>query len=177
MNLNWNKTEAEFGLASWVRRILMRRAIMAVVSVTILTALAQPTACWAQGGLPYGTYNRTCQNIRMNGDTLSASCQKADGGWHNTSIDYRSCRGSQIINDNGYLRCGGGQEGWHSNEWRGGLPPGDYKRTCKNLYMEGDKLSGTCQKAGGGWNDTSLKNVRQCRTRIVNDNGNLLCAK
>lgn len=156
---------------------MRRRTVLSALVAAIFSSY--PLLCLAQGGLPYGTYSRTCQNIRMNGNMLSANCQKVDGGWRNTSIDYRSCRGSQIINDNGVLRCSGGENrgGWHAGGWEGGLPPGDYKRTCQNMYMEGDKLSGTCQKADGGWNNTSLRNVSQCRTRIVNENGNLICQR
>jgi hypothetical protein len=117
----------------------------------------------------------------MNGDTLSASCQKVDGGWHNSSLDYRSCRGGQVINENGNLRCGeAGEGGWRGGERggsQGGLPPGDYKRTCQNMYMQGNTLYANCQKVNGGWNGTSLKDVGQCRTRIINNDGNLHCEK
>jgi hypothetical protein len=181
VNLNLQNTQRKAGAGIFVSEgeMPMRRIIVSAVTAAVLIVIRQP-GCVAQGGLPYGSYSRTCQNIRLNGDTLSASCQKVDGGWHNTSLDYRSCRGSQIINENGNLRCGGEGE-WHGGEhrggWQGGLPPGDYKRTCQNMYMEGNKLSGTCQKADGGWNNTSLNNVSQCRTRIVNENGNLRCEK
>ena len=58
-----------------------------------------------QGGLPSGSYTQTCQNIRVAGDELKASCQKRDGGWRNTDLDdYRACR-NDIVNDNGRLRC------------------------------------------------------------------------
>jgi hypothetical protein len=161
----------------------MRRAITSVVSALMLVLLTQGNTCLAQGGLPYGTYRQTCQNVSVNGNTLSARCQKVDGGSRNTSIDYRSCRGSEIINDNGYLRCGGGGGGggygYHGGAggWQGGLPPGDYKRTCQNMRINGNQLYANCQKVDGGWNDTSLKNADQCKTRIVNENGNLRCQK
>jgi CVNH domain len=135
---------------------------------------------------PYGSYQQTCQNIRRDGYTLYARCQRVDGGWHNTSINYQNCPG-EIINDNGNLRCGGGGYGPGytppgytspgSGRWQGGLPPGDYKRTCQNMYMNGDRLFATCQRVDGGWNNTSLKNVGICQTRIVNDNGNLRCQR
>jgi hypothetical protein len=159
----------------------MRRAFTSVVSAWMLMLIAHGTTCLAQGGLPYGTYRQTCQNINVNGNTLSAHCQKVDGGWRNSSIDYRSCRGNEIINDNGYLRCGGGGNGYgyHGGQggWQGGLPPGDYKRTCQNMRVSGNKLYASCQKVDGGWNDTSLNNFNLCQRPIVNDNGNLRCPK
>lgn len=59
----------------------------------------------AQGGVPSGTYQQSCRDIRGDGNTLSASCQKKDGSWNNTSLShYNDCRG-QIENDDGNLRC------------------------------------------------------------------------
>lgn len=127
------------------------------------------------GGLPQGGYQQTCQNIRMNGDRLEARCQKRDGGWRDTSMDYRTCGGT-VINDDGNLRCGGG--GWQGGRmgggWYGGLPQGDYQQTCQNVRTNGDRLEARCQKKDGGWRDTSL-DYRRCRGTIANDDGNLRC--
>lgn len=163
----------------------MRRMMMFSVAAAMAVLCTQGTSSQAQGGLPYGSYRQTCQNIRLDGNTLKARCQKIDGGWRNTSLDYRGC-GGQVINDNGNLRCGQGGNygggrppyagGGHGYGY-GGLPPGDYKRTCENMRMEGNKLIGYCRKVDGGWRNTSLNNVNQCKTQIVNDDGNLRCQK
>ena len=59
-----------------------------------------------RGGYPGGSYAATCQNIRVSGDDLVASCQKTNGGWRNTKLDdFQGCR-ADIVNDNGRLRCG-----------------------------------------------------------------------
>ncbi|MCU1255449.1 MAG: hypothetical protein JWM83_1748 [Candidatus Angelobacter sp.] len=59
-----------------------------------------------RGGYPGGSYTATCQNIRVIGDDLVASCQKRRGGWRNTKLDgFQSCR-ADITNDDGRLRCG-----------------------------------------------------------------------
>ena len=59
-----------------------------------------------RGGIPGGSYTQTCQNVRVNGDDLVASCQRTDGGWRDTRLDgYQYCR-NDITNDNGRLRCG-----------------------------------------------------------------------
>ncbi len=59
---------------------------------------------YGNNGVPYGSYSQTCQNIRVSGDTLQASCQKKNGKLKNTSLrNYQSCR--EIENDNGKLRC------------------------------------------------------------------------
>ena len=160
----------------------MRGHILAILGATVLVLALTPAG--QSQGVPYGSYQRTCRDIRINGDRLSARCRRVDGGWNNTSLDFRNCPG-EVINDNGNLRCGGygdnrgyDNRGYYSGgygRWGGGVPPGDYRRTCRNAYMQGDNLSATCQRFDGGWNNTSLKNVGRCQSRIVNDNGNLRC--
>ncbi|HEY2116034.1 MAG TPA: CVNH domain-containing protein, partial [Candidatus Angelobacter sp.] len=55
-------------------------------------------------GAPRGSYYQTCQNVQVNGNTLTASCQKKNGKVKNTSLhNYQQCR--DIENDNGKLRC------------------------------------------------------------------------
>jgi hypothetical protein len=159
-----------------------------------MLAFALPPAALAQGG-PYGSYQQTCRDIRTNGDRVFANCQRADGGWNDTSLDYRNCRG-ELINDNGNLRCGGGGDnrdydhrGYDNRRYQdnrgygyggrgeGGLPPGDFKRTCRDMSVNGDRLNATCEKVDGGWKNTSLKHFDRCQSMIVNDNGNLRCQR
>jgi CVNH domain len=156
----------------------MRGMMMFFVAAIMAVLFTEGTTSQAQAGLPNGSYRQTCQDIRLDGNMLKARCQKVDGGWRNTSLDYRGC-GGQVINDNGYLRCGpGGYYGGGRPPYAGGaLPPGSYKRTCQNMRMEDNKLIGYCLKADGGWRNTSLNNVNQCKTQIVNDDGNLRCQK
>ena len=58
------------------------------------------------GYAPGGSYQQSCNNIRMSGSVLTASCPSGNGQWMTTSIDPRSCRGSDITNRNGRLNCG-----------------------------------------------------------------------
>jgi hypothetical protein len=135
-----------------------------------------------RGGVPPGSYQETCREIRMNGNQLQARCQKRDGEWRSTSLDARGCQ-REIINDNGYLRCAefnapgyghpsfpGGHPGWG-----GGIPPGDYRRTCQNVRISGQRLEATCQTTNGGWHNTSLNNFERCGDKISNVDGSLRC--
>ncbi|MGQ0792856.1 MAG: CVNH domain-containing protein [Deltaproteobacteria bacterium] len=54
--------------------------------------------------LPEGSYVFTCRDIRIDGDYLEAECKKDTGGWRDTDINFKNCRGS-IVNDNGRLEC------------------------------------------------------------------------
>ncbi len=142
-------------------------------------AIASP-----QWGVPGGDYQQTCRDIRTNGNLLQARCQKRDGGWRTTSLDTRSCR-SQVINDDGYLRCtqgGGGRPGYGrppygGGGWGGGIPPGDYRQTCNNIRVSGQRLDASCQKADGSWRNTSLNNFQRCGDLISNVDGHLRCGR
>lgn len=128
------------------------------------------------GGRPPGDYQQTCRNINYNGSVLNANCQKRDGGWRNSSLDYRGCRGP-VINDNGNLRCGGNAgSGYGGGGYHGNLPRGDYKVTCQNMRMNGNTLVAACQKKDGGWRSTSLDDAYQCRN-VYNDDGHLRCGR
>jgi major membrane immunogen (membrane-anchored lipoprotein) len=119
-------------------------------------------------GLPPGNYQQTCRDIRSNNNRLDASCQRNDGSWANTWLDYGSCNGS-IINDDGNLRCASGGTS------PGGVPSGSYQQTCRDIRGDGNTLNATCQKKDGTWNNTSLNHYNDCRGQIENDDGNLRC--
>ncbi len=57
------------------------------------------------GRFPRGSYARTCRDIRMEGSTMRASCQKNDSRFRDTSLKHADQCRSQLINDNGRLRC------------------------------------------------------------------------
>jgi hypothetical protein len=117
--------------------------------------------------LPPGDYQRTCRDIRSNNNRLDASCQRTDGSWVNTWLDYSSCGGS-IVNDNGNLRCG-------SSTSPGGVPSGSFQQTCRDIRGDGNTLNATCQRKDGTWNSTSLNHYGDCRGQIENEDGNLRC--
>jgi hypothetical protein len=58
------------------------------------------------GGAPGGSYQQSCTNVRMAGASLTASCSAPNGQRITSSVDVRTCRGTDIGNRNGYLGCG-----------------------------------------------------------------------
>ena len=116
--------------------------------------------------LPPGNYKESCSDIRVEGDILQARCQRRDGSWRFTSINYEDCY-SDITNQNGRLTCG--QRHHHSM-----LPRGSYKQSCRDLSVNGDILSAECQKRDGDWRWASI-NFDDCYGDIVNHNGRLVC--
>ena len=169
----------------------MRNATIAGMTIFLL-ALCATTVSAQSGyrGYPRGSYRETCRNIYVEGDRLAAECQERDGDWRRTSLDDFDRCTSGIVNNNGRLVCTKGDYGdrrrrWYGDDdgdrgyyrggWQGSYPPGDYVQTCRNIYMDGNRLVAECQKRNGGWRGTSLDNVDLCTDQIVNNNGRLVC--
>ena len=56
------------------------------------------------GGLPGGSYSKTCSDARMDGDTLKANCLSRDNHRHPTELrDTEGC--ADIANQDGHLTC------------------------------------------------------------------------
>lgn len=58
--------------------------------------------------VPPGSYLQTCRGANLNGNMLSAQCTGPTGAPVFSSIDTNGCRGRDISNDRGYLRCNAG---------------------------------------------------------------------
>lgn len=69
-------------------------------------AIGTGTTSALQG--PSGSYQQTCRNIAVRGNSLYAECQDTDRHWRSTQLaDYQRCNGD-IQNLNGNLQCTGG---------------------------------------------------------------------
>ncbi len=58
------------------------------------------------GDLPGGTWRYSCQNARLYGNVLYATCRDNFGSWRTSTLDLKNCRGN-VVNDNGRLVCSG----------------------------------------------------------------------
>ena len=116
----------------------MKRGTAALTGVLLAgVAWMQPAA--AQG-LPQGSYLSSCMGAALHGDTLVATCRRADGREQRTSLaDVRRCVGD-IGNNNGNLLCnyGGGRAGPGPgyDERRRGEPGYDERRRGESGYGE-----------------------------------------
>jgi hypothetical protein len=61
----------------------------------------------APGQLPNGSYQTSCKDVRIDGQTLIGFCQKPDGTWQTSALKASQCAGD-IQNVNGRLTCGAG---------------------------------------------------------------------
>jgi hypothetical protein len=121
----------------------------------------------AQGNVPSGSYKNTCSKIQVLFGIISAQCQKTDGSWKATQLNYKDCEGD-ISNQNGELKCK------HAPKPEKSLPKGSYKQSCQNAYVEGKWLYAKCQKTSGNWSNSSIK-YSDCNKDIWNNNGVLTC--
>lgn len=131
------------------------------------------TICLAQG-IPTGSYQQTCNNVSVNGDTLTANCQDSSGNWRAAQLPgFQRCAGD-VMNDNGILRCamtGGPQS------VSGGGPVGSYMQSCRNVHASGDDLKAECQNRNGDWHDAKLDDYKKCHGDIINDDAHLRCVQ
>lgn len=61
---------------------------------------------YGDGRLPGGSWRNSCQNGRVYGDVLYATCRDRNGDWRASTLDLRYCR-RDVINHDGKLVCGG----------------------------------------------------------------------
>jgi hypothetical protein len=148
-------------------RGIFRCSVMAVIFIVGLGISSQAQST------PPGSYQQTCRNIDFHDDLLVANCQDSSGHWQSAQLrDVQSCR-SDIINDDGALRCS--RSGGVSGGVAAGLPGGSYTQSCQDVRAHGDDLEARCPTANGDWKSTKLDDYNKCRGEIVNDNGKLRC--
>jgi Beta/Gamma crystallin/CVNH domain len=65
------------------------------------------------GRLPGGSWRFSCQNGRVYGNVLYATCRDNFGSWRAATLDLRYCR-NDVVNQNGRLVCAAGPGGGYS---------------------------------------------------------------
>lgn len=98
------------------------------------------------------TFQDSCINIRIDGDRLTAECQRENGRYKTSSITIRG-----IHNNNGrlsYLRNSRGES--------------TFQNSCQNVRVQSNRLIARCQKTNGSF----VKSAIVIRG-IHNDNGRL----
>lgn len=166
-------------------------ALLGAVALTF-GAFAVTSPAMAQG-VPPGSYQSSCEDVTVTGDTLRARCETENGDFNNTRLnDIGECVGD-ITNDDGSLSCvrgddgpggrggddddygPGGRGGGRDDDRGAGVPDGSYQQSCRNERTERADLFADCADRNGRWRQAELSNYRFCRGDIANDNGVLRC--
>ena len=132
---------------------------LTIASLAGAAVLALYSITPAIAGAPAGSYQQTCTNITMNGETLSASCKTFSGSVKSTSLPFADSCVGVISNVDGNLACTG--------------PTGSYARTCKSATVSGVTISASCQKVDGSWMNSS-SGFSGFQHPVTNCNGQLV---
>jgi hypothetical protein len=84
---------------------LKMRKLFAVGALALLVIVPAPRT-EAQPGIPRGSFQRSCRDIQVNGQFLSAWCQGSRGSGQ-SSINIQSCSGDIGVDASGALVCAG----------------------------------------------------------------------
>ena len=125
------------------------KIVMGALAAVLLTGIGWSATAEAQG-IPQGSYLRSCNGARIDGDTLIARCRTADGGEQRSALaSVNRCVGD-IGNNNGQLQCtyGGGRAqgvpvpGPGDRERYGRAEPGygSDRGECRGLRREAEEL-------------------------------------
>src|SRR5215468_6820786 len=118
----------------------------------------------AAADIPLGSYQQTCRDIKLRGDSLRAKCETTRYQWVRTQLDDVDRCVGDITNINGQLTCN-----------KNNAPPdGTYLQTCKNVRVRYNTLWARCKNMNGQWVDTSLNDFnkvsrwhRECRWTVA----------
>lgn len=107
---------------------MLKQASLTAVASLLAPGLAQdagtqnqPAASAATTPPPFGSYQQSCRDVTVTGQSLNALCRDLRGRFQQTTINLRTCRRADIANVNRRLVCGGG--GWvrlyNKSNWKG----------------------------------------------------------
>ena len=124
-------------------------------------------ACDRAGHVPPGSYTKTCIDIALSGQTLTAKCRDKVDYWIEAQLaEIDLCQGD-ITNIDGNLSC----------NKRGTVPAGSYQQSCTNPRLIGTTLTAMCALTTGRVNNATLEEVDRCIGDISNADGYLTCMK
>ncbi|MEM7727105.1 MAG: CVNH domain-containing protein [Cyanobacteria bacterium P01_A01_bin.45] len=86
------------------------------------------------------SYQKSCRNISIRGNLLSASCRTIRGSYKNTKLTLLG-----IQNIDGVLKYEGNPNAKSS-----------YQKSCRNISISGNRLSASCRTIRGSYKDTRL---------------------
>jgi hypothetical protein len=130
----------------------------------VLSVLARTVAALAADPPP-GTYLESCSAAKVDGESLVATCKRADGTEQPASLaDYKKCTGD-IWSIDGVLGCS-----------QGAAPAGPYTESCEYPSVMESTLSATCTTGSGAKVGASLADYKRCLSgTIANLDGRLVC--
>jgi hypothetical protein len=166
----------------------MNRWTNLTLGASLILAACTIGTVQAQSYAPAGSYQQSCQNIRVRGDELRAECTNTSGQYVRSSLALNACGNGDIANYNGQLTCartggygrgagyyGRGNGYYNGGSWSG-IPGGSYQQSCTNARMNGSVLVANCTNDGGRSVRSFLDMSRCGRSDdVANIDGQLRC--
>lgn len=115
---------------------------------------------------PRGNFRKTCGNIEFDagGQELSAQCETTSGAQARSVLEYATCLGGDVSNDDGNLRCE--------------LPAGSYQSSCQPIRVRDGVLQASCLRSDGSTRVASsldLDHACEPGSGVSNVDGQLRC--
>ena len=140
---------------------------LAIIPVLTLIFFFYANPISAQTGIPPGSYKKTCKDIQvMPGYLLWALCEKADGSYEKSTLQFTKCDGD-ISNSNGKLSC--------KHKSRKQPPNGSYKKTCKDIRVDGKQLKAATAAEAQRFQKAATRIV--VKTHMLKENGFIQIAR
>ncbi len=123
----------------------------------------------ADDAVPSGSYQSSCDSIRMVDGVLSANCRSADQVMRQTSLPNPfGCPGG-VANIDGHLKCDKARA-------PAPLPVGSYTHSCSDIRVVDNVLFATCRQGNQATRQSSLPQPFACSGSIDNQDGRLTCS-
>jgi hypothetical protein len=118
--------------------------------------------------VPAGSYQASCDTIRIVDGVLMANCRSADQSMRPTSLANPFGCPNGISNADGHLACG-------DTPRPRALPIGSYTHSCSNVRVVDGVLFATCTRSDQSTRESSLPRPFACEGGIDNSDGKLTC--
>lgn len=125
-------------------------------------------------GLPPGPWKTECRNPERSGSFLVASCMTPTGRYRDAVLDLRRCGAGDVVNLDGELRCAAEAQQAQGFGGPEGLPPGPWRRLCRDPEWDGFILGADCPRPDGSWRYSEI-DPNYCRGAVGTENGYLVC--
>lgn len=129
-----------------ITKNIIKLSVIPLNFITPLLIFSHPTLAQSNS-----SFQSSCTNVSIAGDTLSANCRRRDGRFNRTAIRIRG-----IHNNNGNL------------VFTNLNTASSFQSSCTNISIAGNTLSANCRRRNGSFNHTSI-----LVPGISNNNGNL----
>ena len=168
--------EYEMSKTRSIAKFARNRLVLPAYVVAVLLATAGAGAILGGGtaraddALPSGSYQSTCDSMRMVDGVLLAACRSANQAMRLTSLPSPFACPGGVANNDGRLECDKARAPAPAP-----LPVGSYTKSCNDIKVVDNVLFATCRQGNQVTRSLSLPRPFACSGSIDNEDGRLKC--